>query len=326
MQTARSTEELCALFASMYGIPNDPRRPQFAKDLHATYIAGGYSMGELSNAVGISSGRISALFKAFGLKAQKTSFRSSTAGPCKRSYGIAKPDYFSVIDSDNKAYALGWIWADGNLTGKKSIETDLRLRVSRQDMQQLVWFKNQIGTESPVNNTLVAKKYNMAELMIYCQELGKDLRRHGIIANRALNDNPPPRIPKRHQNAFWRGCIDGDGWIQRRSGCVKPLSGWELGLCGNLTTVTRFREFIRRKTGIEMRLNFNGRSKVCFKALVTGPDALDLMRLIYGGGGYALARKLACVRPLITEYERLIHSGGESRRDTRGRRYLVYPK
>lgn len=115
-----------------------------------------------------------------------------------------KEDYFSVIDSEEKAYFLGLIITDGSNDGSR-----VRLFQHKRDRYILEKFSFEIGIKN------IYEDRNICSVEAYSSKLAYDLKKYGVIKNKTkyLTQIPLEKIPKEYLHHFWRGYFDGDGCI-----------------------------------------------------------------------------------------------------------------
>ncbi len=91
-------------------------------------------------------------------------------------------DYFESIDSEAKAYFLGFIFADGcvSLSDQNFL---LRIEIHKDDVEVLDGFKKHIESTSPIKNNL---KRNSINIRLYSKKLIKDLLRIGCVERKSL--------------------------------------------------------------------------------------------------------------------------------------------
>jgi hypothetical protein len=111
--------------------------------------------------------------------------------------------YFELIDTEQKAYWLGFIAADGCVDRK-----ELRLHLSERDVEHMKEFKSAILSTHPIHYT--ANK--SVTFIIGNKKIVKDLNSVGI-AHRKTFTLEYPSISKRLNRHFIRGVFDGDGCI-----------------------------------------------------------------------------------------------------------------
>jgi len=114
--------------------------------------------------------------------------------------------YFDIIDSEDKAYWLGFLAADGCVTDKQTLE----LTLMAQDKSHIE--KLRFSLES--NHPIVDMPYkNQSKIVIGRKDLCNGLRRHGIVERKTFSIEYPD-IPNEMDPHFIRGVFDGDGtWV-----------------------------------------------------------------------------------------------------------------
>lgn len=141
---------------------------------------------------GVTFKVIDRIFKMCGYKA-----KNSRGG---EKYTINK-DYFKIIDTEQKAYWLGYLWADGCVT-KYSVIMELQVR----DKDHLELFLKEIYKD---NHPELKEKDGCVVASISCMEIVNDLKSLGY----GTKDNRVnvPNIPSELYRHFIRGYYDGDG-------------------------------------------------------------------------------------------------------------------
>lgn len=121
--------------------------------------------------------------------------------------------YFQTIDTEEKAYWLGFIWADGSIEQTSSRCSGKNRFVLTQKINNLNHLKkfqkaiqnnNPITTKQPMlNKTIAILTINSRPFCKRLEELGFDTKDKRIV----------PTIPKHLINHFIRGFFDGDGCL-----------------------------------------------------------------------------------------------------------------
>ena len=125
-------------------------------------------------------------------------------------------DYFEKIDSSEKAYLLGLIYADGcNYTPSNTIT----LYFQEQDKHILEDIKILLQYNAPLKELKPKKEsYHTAfVLTIHSKKMSGDLEKLGVIQNKTFKTSFPD-ISKEFYNHFIRGYFDGDGCVLVRRG------------------------------------------------------------------------------------------------------------
>lgn len=120
-------------------------------------------------------------------------------------------EFFCEIDSEEKAYWLGFIYADGYITGN-----NLGIALSSRDENHLLKFKQSISSNSPVNKYMSQTKYSSIEysrILIRSNKLVQDIKEKGVLNNKSLILKFPNKdiLDCKLYNHFIRGYFDGDG-------------------------------------------------------------------------------------------------------------------
>lgn len=122
-----------------------------------------------------------------------------------------KSDYFSTIDSFEKAYWLGFLFTDGSVdhygaTGR------IRLQLQAKDIEILEQFKEDLGLDGKIIHDIRPNSH-CCSVEFTDEQIFNDLSKYGIIPNKTyLTKNIPYRqIPNEYLSAFALGLFDGDG-------------------------------------------------------------------------------------------------------------------
>lgn len=146
----------------------------------------------------------------------------------KRINPTLKEDYFEVIDSDEKAYWLGWIISDGSITNQPTkSKFQLELTIKQEDEPILHLLEKDLG----VNNKVYPSQNLYSRFSLGCKKIVQDLENLGITQNKTFSV-AVPQIDFKYRAAFIRGLFDGDGGFSvytRTSG----QKCHELSFCGN---------------------------------------------------------------------------------------------
>ncbi len=126
-------------------------------------------------------------------------------------------DYFESIDTEEKAYWLGFLFADGCIRKTKS-GSQLVLKLSVKDEEHLKLFKGNINSEHKIDYYLsktVSKKGTPSTsdncvIRINSNKLIEDLINQGCTPRKTFTINKPT-IDEKFYKDFIRGYYDGDG-------------------------------------------------------------------------------------------------------------------
>lgn len=113
-------------------------------------------------------------------------------------------DFFECIDSEEKAYWLGFIMADGCI----SYTRQLLLRIKNIDKELLVKAQKSFETNTPIK----PERDNMVNLTLNSKKLCIDLAKYGIVPNKTFVAQLP-NLREDLVRHFIRGVFDGDGSV-----------------------------------------------------------------------------------------------------------------
>ena len=116
--------------------------------------------------------------------------------------------FFETIDTEEKAYWLGFIAADGNIC-KRNFEIALAIK----DKNHLVKFLEAIDGEEKILKCGFNGKHERARVNIGNVKLVEDLKKQGIFERKSALLEFPKNIKKSLLRHYLRGYFDGDGSI-----------------------------------------------------------------------------------------------------------------
>jgi hypothetical protein len=132
-----------------------------------------------------------------------------------RKYGV-NHNFFDNIDSEEKAYWLGFLYADGYIRERKT-GNSLELKLSQKDRNHLELFRETIKSNHKIIDNVTKVKYkdrfsvsNMCHLAIYSSKLVESIKKQGIHSKKTFTIDSP-KIDETLVNHFLRGYFDGDG-------------------------------------------------------------------------------------------------------------------
>lgn len=200
----------------------------------------------------------------------------------------------NIFDQINEesAYWIGFILADGNIYYPKKRSKQLNFGLKESDYEHLEKFKKFIGS----NKSLY---YNNKSVFIsfYSNKIVNKLEEYGITRKKSLVAKVPKQL--KNNRHFWRGMIDGDGWI-----CVNNASSDRIGLCGTLDIINNFKDFINIKNQINIKKNN-------FAEIgIAGVNAAEICYFIYDKSKIFLKRKFIDASFLCNKYNLCIKEIG----------------
>lgn len=126
--------------------------------------------------------------------------------------GKLSSDFFSDINSAEKQYLLGWIYASGSLFNYKNIMyLGFSIKVQERDKYILDYVKKRIGARIPIKIEVVRGR-TYAKLTIANKNIYADLLKYGLTTAKTNELNYPVNAITNHP-AFMLGYFDGNGII-----------------------------------------------------------------------------------------------------------------
>lgn len=116
-------------------------------------------------------------------------------------------NYFENIDAQNKAYIIGFLYADGSIS-----ENSITINISEQDIEILDFIKKELNYNGPYHYSIV-KNHCYCKLTITCKKLISDLIKIGVIKNKTYDSKILPVVDFELIPHLLRGLFDGDGSI-----------------------------------------------------------------------------------------------------------------
>ena len=163
------------------------------------------SMREIEKITGYTRQSVSIFLENSGVK--------TTKGNHYRKYFLDE-SFFTNIDSEIKAYWLGFIFADGFITTKEKYgQQKFGISISKNDIELLEQFKKDIQSTYPITFDTTKEK-PLARLIMSSQKVVDDLKKYGCVEQKSLILQFPQNIPNEFTKDFIRGMFDGDGSIK----------------------------------------------------------------------------------------------------------------
>lgn len=210
-----------------------------------------------------------------------------TDSQLRRKYNI-NHDYFDSINSEEKAYWIGFIYADGWISARKTNFISsyvLGICLRQADINHLYKLRKSLY---PNNDKPIYQRRNEATLEVNSKYLYNSLVNHGLTPNKSLTLNFP-NIQEDLLRHFIRGYFDGDGWIS----VANKFRCLNIGFLGTYQFLYTLQEIFVSKLGIN-KINIrkdkpNGNIYLFSK---TGKDALSICRWLYSNINICLDRKM----------------------------------
>lgn len=254
----------------------------------------GTSPTDISKQVGFGKMNVRSLIREYGtLRTRGQSIRIG------KGIEFLKEDAFNIL-TPGALYWIGFLYADGSISSKEPYVT---LVLSGKDKEHLNKFSEFMGGHLKVHDISkhyqkdrklkgqVNYDYEYFKIGFNSPQVHSRLRELGFTSSKSIAIIPHELL--RYSRDFWRGVVDGDGWVcwtgdKRADGkynypCV--------GLSGTEGTIKGFLDFIRSSGVItEATCKWRRNSKVC-EVDIHGTKGREVAELLYKDSTVYLDRK-----------------------------------
>ena len=117
---------------------------------------------------------------------------------------------FEKIDTEEKAYWLGFLYADGYVDPERG---EIILGLADKDKEHIDKFRLFLETNAPYKDKINNQKKPYRFFRLYDKKLCEDLEKQGLYRKKSLTLEPKMIIPNEFLIAWSRGLFDGDGSI-----------------------------------------------------------------------------------------------------------------
>ena len=194
--------------------------------------------------------------------------------------------YFDEIDNQDKAYMLGFLYADGHNCSKYEIHHyDIGMTLQMEDKYILDEMCKRMGMNrgaSIIINSTNGKPY--ARMNIMNKHIVYRLDELGVVPNKTRKTEFPFWMREELYSHFIRGLLDGDGCIPKRLDRVS--------FCGSRNLMCGLSEVIRNNLGFKPNVGDYKQSKgISYVQVCSIQKRLPLLDWIYKDADMKLTRK-----------------------------------
>lgn len=174
---------------------NDSTKVKY-EECKKLYLNNNMSLTQISKLMKVNRGRLSNYLKQQGVEVVNRQNESDI-----------NSNIFSVVDSEEKAYWLGFLYADGYVS---SIDNHIEIGLSSIDLEHIKKFAKFINFQGEIQ-----ANDKRARISFRNKKMHEDLVSLGCLPNKSLIISFPneEQMSKDLVPHFVRGYIDGDGYI-----------------------------------------------------------------------------------------------------------------
>lgn len=268
-------------------------RAAWATDAEKDDIARRYREGEGSYALAKDLGIHGAIL---GRMLDQRGVERRTMSEAKRVH-TCDHGFFDVIDTEQKAYWLGFMAADGNVVTGRPI---IKLALAAKDRDHVVRFAAALKSTHALTDYVTNTGHPGTKFSVASRELAAGLARHGVFPSKTFTLRWPDYLESEFLRHYLRGYFDGDGsWHVRLPEGLAPVLRWEI--IGNESFCLGAQRYLVETVGLRTtklerpknaprirRLTYSGRNQ-----------ASRIYHLMYDDATVYLPRKRDRVRPFV---------------------------
>lgn len=197
-------------------------------------------------------------------------------------------EYFDSIDTEDKAYWLGFIAADGNVRSKEyGHDKDvLTIALQRSDKGHLNKFAECIGYSGDIKD-IDDNRYPTSRIALASQDIVRTLIAYGIVpAKSSILEYPTVIQGTELERHFIRGFLDGNG-------CIRTYRDNKLNICvvGTEGIISGIASYFNRMFGIRPKYYANSGTTFLREYRKVYSDADKIAEHLYGDCSMYLDRK-----------------------------------
>ena len=203
---------------------------------------------------------------------------------------------FDSIDTEEKAYWLGFIFADGYIysspfkTNEGRIDYNFELCSSGEDKEHMQKFANFIGYDKELKLSKADNKgHTRCRICLSSKHLWETLNSYGCTPNKSLTLQFPDKSIFTNDSFildFIRGYIDGDGWITYLDSDHKKMCWGILGTEDFLKNTSNYLNI-----SYSLQHNHSNENESTMKFVQTGEGGYKTLNKLYKSANIYLQRK-----------------------------------
>jgi len=210
--------------------------------------------------------------------------------------------FFDVIDTEEKAYVLGFIVADGNVGKERQA---IVISLNQQDEDVLVKIAKTMKSTHPIKRFIKDKKYNHCLISLNSKKLKLAIEKLGVLPAKSLTMDSTvfSHVPQELKRHFLRGYFDGDGSMTlgaKYSSGVKFL----IQIIGTEDFLTE--TFQREFPSTNKLMKYKTCDMYCWK-ISSKQKVLDFLSYLYDDATIYLDRKYNKFRQYMESQNECVH-------------------
>lgn len=196
-------------------------------------------------------------------------------------FHLFNENFFTNIDTEEKAYWLGFIFADGSIH-KNGNRINITLKES--DLIHLEKFAKEINYKGKIANVINTKA---CSLTLYSKKMSSDLVKLGCMSDKSSKIVFPDTdiVPLYLQNHFMRGYFDGDG-------CLTSSKRPTFSIVSNYVFIEKFQELLINELNISKTKLYKHKGQNTYSLIYGGVKMIKkIVQYLYKDSNIFLDRK-----------------------------------
>ena len=206
--------------------------------------------------------------------------------------------YFDHVDSQDKAYILGLLWADGHNRADKG---GVILELQAEDKQLLESINDITENERPLRKVALSEKNpnwkDQYNLLWQSKHLSSVLSGYGMCQRKSLVLEFPKWMDQELYPHFIRGYLDGDGCV-----CYMPKNNkLQVSMIGTRMFLDAVRE-ICKTIGVKTYITHDKRANkiVCQLSIPSNVGSVSFLKWVYQDANLKMERKYNKYQQFLT--------------------------
>lgn len=190
--------------------------------------------------------------------------------------------FFNVIDSEIKAYLLGFIFGDGNVCKKQN---SISVGVSKSDFYITELMQKHLNSKIKIHTTDTHSIYSVTS-----EILKRDLKDKGVIPNKTYEGMCIRNVPEEFYPHLIRGFFDADGCVYK-SGKTRRIVEFT---CSSLEFLEEIKRYFTKNNIISiitLDKKKENRIQIYRLKIFRASESEKLFNLMYCNSSYYLERK-----------------------------------
>lgn len=198
-------------------------------------------------------------------------------------------NYFESINTKNKAYIVGFIYADGSVTNNC-----LSLVIKESDIEILEFIKNELNYGGEIKSFVHKTNGNKyIRLSLHSKKIVNDLINIGIIKNKTFLSKSLPKICDYLFSDMLRGFFDGDGSIYKSKNINRKQEEYTISFSSNKFVLEEIKEKLLTLTISSAKIRYRNKNSIFSGNLeIRGNTNIEKFKnFIYSDDSFKLSRK-----------------------------------